>query len=249
MSGWFNWPSWFQEAICPDDELASGPFGPSWCPDGDLASVGIIRGPSPCGLLMDSMRTPCGLHEDSLWTPWGIPVDSIFTVVTKCNGIHQFFWDMTHVQHSSILKQMCSTWACIASEYTFTHSFLLSWSTVESALTGNYALFTSGIMAGRLKIFVLPCWSRVEVSTVGVKSLQSMAALLSRHLQSLEQSESSTTLSLLPFTLSILKILTCTWTNSAHCLLLSMESLSLSLLSAEISKRLVLPGKFCTKWL
>ena len=30
---------------CLDGEQACGPFRPSWCPDGDLASVEIIRGP------------------------------------------------------------------------------------------------------------------------------------------------------------------------------------------------------------
>ena len=35
----------FSRSICPDGEQAFGPFGPSWCPDGDLTSAGIIRGP------------------------------------------------------------------------------------------------------------------------------------------------------------------------------------------------------------
>ena len=35
----------FQRLICPDGEQASGHSGPSWCPDDDLASEPIIRGP------------------------------------------------------------------------------------------------------------------------------------------------------------------------------------------------------------
>jgi len=35
----------FQRSICPDGEQASGPSKPPWCPDDDLGSEPIIRGP------------------------------------------------------------------------------------------------------------------------------------------------------------------------------------------------------------